>query len=78
MKKWIIIAAAVLLVVIVAASSMYTVRENEYACTFRFSEIVETEDRAGLHFKLPFVDEVKYFSKANMLYAQSVTASASG
>ena len=68
MKKWIIIAAAVVLVVIVAASSMYTVRENEYACTFRFSEIVETEDRAGLHFKLPFVDEVKYFSKANMLY----------
>lgn len=68
MKKGIIIAAVALLLVIVAASSVYTVREDQSACVFRFSEIVKTEDRAGLHFKVPFVDSVEYFSKATMFY----------
>ncbi len=68
MKKTIIIGAVVLLVLILAMSSMYVVKENQYACTFRFSEIVKTESEAGLHFKIPFVDSVKYFSKATMLY----------
>ena len=43
MKKGIIIAAIVLLLVIVLADSAYTVKENQYACLFRFSEIVDTE-----------------------------------
>ena len=68
MKKYIIGIAIAVLAVILLASSVYTVKENEYACTFRFSEIVNTESEPGLHFKLPFVDSVKYFSKATMLY----------
>ena len=68
MKKAIIIAAIALLLIIVAASSVYTVREDQSACIFRFSEIVKTEDGAGLHFKIPFVDSVEYFSKATMFY----------
>ena len=68
MKKWMITAAVLLVLVIVASGALYTVAENEYACTFRFSEIVDTQDTPGLHFKLPFVDSVKYFTKATMLY----------
>ncbi len=68
MKKGIIIGVIALLLIIVAASSVYVVQENQYACTFRFSEIVNTESTAGLHFKIPFVDSVKYFSKATQLY----------
>lgn len=68
MKKWIITAVIVLFAVIVLANSVYTVQENQYACTFRFSEIVGTKSQAGLYFKIPFVDQVKYFSKATMLY----------
>lgn len=68
MKKWIIIGAVVLLLAITAFSSMYVVAENEYACTFRFSEIVNTENAPGLHFKIPFIDSVEYFNKATMLY----------
>ena len=68
MKKGIIIAAIVLLLVIVLADSAYTVKENQYACLFRFSELVDTESAAGLHFKIPFVETVKYFSKATQLY----------
>ncbi len=68
MKKKIIIGAVLILLVILAASSMYTVKENEYACTVRFSQIIATTDQAGLHFKVPFIDSVKYFSKATTLY----------
>ena len=66
LKILLIVIAAVL--VIGLANSVYTVRENEYACTVRFSKIIETTDTAGLHFKLPFVDSIKYFSKATTLY----------
>ena len=68
MKKGIIIGIIVLALVIVAANSFYTLKENQYACTFRFSEIVNTESEAGLHFKLPFVDKVNYFTKATQFY----------
>ena len=68
MKKSIIIAVIVLVLVIVLANSFYTVKENEYACTFRFSEIINVKSNAGLFFKIPFVDQVKTFPKTTMLY----------
>ena len=68
MKKTILIAVIVLALLIVANSAYYTVEEDQYACTFRFSEIVNTTDTAGLHFRIPFVDAVKYFSKATQIY----------
>ena len=67
MKKAILIILAVLIIVGVS-NSLYTVAENEYACTVRFSKIIDTVDEAGLHFKVPFLDSVKYFSKATRLY----------
>ena len=68
MKKWIIIGVILLALLIVSEGAFYTVEENQYACTFRFSEIVNTVDTAGLHFKIPFIDSVKYFSKATQFY----------
>ena len=68
MKKKIILAVIALLLVIGISNSLYTVRENQYACTFRFSEIVDITEEPGLHFKVPFVDTVEYFTKATMLY----------
>ena len=68
MKKTIIAIVIVLLLVIGLSGSIYTVREDQYACTFRFSEIVNTTANPGLHFKMPFVDSVKYFSKATQFY----------
>lgn len=68
MKKKILWIVIVLALVVVALSSFYTVRENEYACTVRFEKIIDTVDTAGLHFKVPFVDSVKYFTKATQLY----------
>ena len=68
MKKWILIAVIVVLLIIVAANSVFTVREDEYACTVRFSKIIDTTSDAGIHTKVPFVDSVKYFSRATQLY----------
>ena len=68
MKKGILIGIAIAVLVIVLSGAMFTVRENEYACTVRFSKIIDTTDQAGLHFKIPFIDSVKYFTKATMLY----------
>ncbi len=68
MKKGILIAVVLVLLVVVGLNSVYTVAENEYACTVRFSKIIATTDTAGLHFKIPFVDSVKYFSKATQFY----------
>lgn len=67
-KRNILLIVVLVLVLIVAAECLFTVREDEYACTVRFSKIIATTDQAGLHFKMPFVDSVKYFSKATQLY----------
>lgn len=67
-KRNIVLIVVVLLAVILLGECLFTVRENEYACTVRFSKIIDTTAQSGLHVKLPFVDSVKYFSKATQLY----------
>ena len=57
-----------LLAILIGLNSLFTVRENEYACTVRFQKIIDTSSEAGLHFKVPFLDSVKYFPKATQLY----------
>lgn len=65
--KRLLIALAVI-VCLVLFNGTFTVQENEYACIVRFSKIIDTVDTAGLHFKIPFVDSVKYFTKVTQLY----------
>ena len=68
MKKGILISVILLLAVIVLANSWYTVEENQYACVVRFSQIIDVTDQAGPHLKVPFLDSIKYFSKATQFY----------
>ena len=68
MKKRVVLIAILVIVAMLGLNAMFTVRENQYACTVRFSKIIDTTDEAGLHFKIPFVDSVKYFSKATQFY----------
>lgn len=68
MKKRYFFLPILFVLLIALLGSFYTVRENEYACTVRFSKIIDTTGEPGLHFKVPFVDSVKYFSKATQLY----------
>ena len=61
MKKLIIIAIAVL--VILLSSSLYTVNETQVAIKLRLGEIVSVENKPGLKFKTPFVNNVVSFDK---------------
>ena len=67
-KKTVILLAVLILAAVCLFNSVYTVEENEYGCTVRLSKIISTTDEPGLHFKVPFLDSVKYFPKATMLY----------
>ena len=68
MKKSAVLIIVLVLAALLAVNSLFTVQENQYACTVRFSKIIDTTDQSGLHFKVPFLDSVKYFSKATQFY----------
>ena len=58
--------ALLIVVAIVAAliyGSVFTVGERELAIKFRFSEIVDSEYEPGLHFKMPYVNNVEFYPK---------------
>ncbi len=52
---------AILAVILLAMQTLYIVPETHRAVLLRFGEMVKTDIEAGLHFKLPFIDEVKLF-----------------
>ena len=70
MKNAVKIIAAVLAALLLSAGTncWYTVEEDQYACVVRFQKIIETTADSGIHFKVPFLDSVKYFSKATQFY----------
>ena len=68
MKKKVILITILILALLIGLSSFYTVREDQYAARVQFSKIIEITDQAGIHFKIPFIDSVKYFSKATQFY----------
>lgn len=67
-KLLLVIAVVAVIVIFVLCNSLFVVAENEYACVSRFSKIETIVDTAGLHFKLPFVDNIVYFPRTTMLY----------
>lgn len=60
MKNIIVIVLA--LIVVLFSTATYTVDQRETAIKFRFKEIVETDIKPGLHFKVPFMNTVEKFS----------------
>ncbi len=71
MKKNILktsLAIVIILLVIVAFQCFYTVEPDQYANTVRFSKTVNTVEESGLYFKIPFIDDIKYFPKHVLLY----------
>lgn len=47
--------------IIVASSSLYVIDEREVAIKLQFGEIVESDIMPGLHFKVPFFQNIKKF-----------------
>lgn len=56
-----VILAAVVALLVLAATALFTVDQRENAIVFTFGEIKHVIKDAGLHFKLPLVQNVKYF-----------------
>jgi len=55
------IIVLVLVALALAYSSTYTVNERERAIKFRLGEIIATDIKPGLHFKLPIINNVRTF-----------------
>lgn len=56
-----LVSAFVLIVLL--AMSAFTVDKTEYALVFRLGKIVKVISEPGLNFKMPLVDDVKFFEK---------------
>lgn len=60
-NKLIALIALALLIVLTLMSSVYSVDEREKVIVVRFGQILRHDDPPGLHMKVPFTDEARYF-----------------
>ncbi len=58
-----ILLIVVALLAILGLSSIFVVTETEYAIKFQLGRIVKADYAPGLHFKLPFVNNVRKFDR---------------
>jgi membrane protease subunit HflC len=54
---------ALVVTVLVLSMATFSVRETELAMKLRFGEIVRADYKPGLHFKVPFYNEVRKFER---------------
>jgi membrane protease subunit HflC len=68
MKKFIVtlVVIAVILIGIAAAGPFYVVDEGEQAVIVQMGKLVNVTTQAGLHFKVPFIDEVVRYPRRIM------------
>ena len=50
-----------LVLALVGSSSLYVIQETELGVKLRFGRLIETDIQPGLHYKIPFVDQVRKF-----------------
>jgi len=60
-KNSLTLIVGLLVVVLVAASTLFRVNEKQKAVQLRFGALVSEDLQPGLHFKFPFIDEVRIF-----------------
>jgi membrane protease subunit HflC len=79
MKRGLIGAAVVIaIILIVGSSTLYTIKQTEQGIVLQFGEPKEVVTAPGLHFKLPFIQNVEIYDKRVLLFenpAQEVIAS---
>jgi len=60
-RNIVLILAAIL--VILGISATFIVTETEYAIKFQLGRIVKADYEPGLHFKMPFINNVRKFDR---------------
>ncbi|HEX7272264.1 MAG TPA: protease modulator HflC [Casimicrobiaceae bacterium] len=63
MKTFLPIAAAILAGVLVLSQAVYTVDQRQYAIKFQLGEFIDAQTQAGLYFKIPLVQNIKYYDR---------------
>jgi len=63
MKFTMPVLAVLVAAVLVLSQSLYTVDQKQFAIRFQLGEIIETQPDAGLYFKVPLLQNVKYYDK---------------
>ena len=58
-----ILTIIVVALAVIVLNSIFTVDERELALKFRFGEVIQTGYEPGLHFKVPFVNNVEKYPK---------------
>ncbi len=60
------LGAVIATILVVMAMSMFTVDQRQYALVFQLGEVKRVIDEPGLYFKVPMVQNVRYFEKRIM------------
>ena len=63
MSRWLIIPVLVVVAWVFLSQSMFAVDMTQQALVLQFGRYVRTEREAGLHFKVPFTEQVTYYEK---------------
>ena len=63
MKFTMPVLAVLVAAILVLSQSLYTVDQKQFAIRFQLGEIIETQPDAGLYFKVPLLQNVKYYDK---------------
>jgi len=61
MNKLGVLLIGLLVVLVVLSASMFTVDQRQNALVFQLGEVVSVKTKPGLYFKLPLVQNVRYF-----------------
>jgi len=63
MRATVPILVLVVAVLLVLSQSIYTVDQRQYAIKFQLGEFIDAQTEAGLYFKIPLAQNVKYFDR---------------
>ena len=58
-----LIGGIILVAIVIASASLFTVDQRQYAIVFQLGEVREVISEPGLNFKLPLIQNVRYFDK---------------
>ena len=67
MKRAVPILAIIVALILVLSQSLYTVDQKQYAIKFQLGEFIDAQTQAGLYFKVPLVQNIRFFDRRILL-----------
>ncbi|TMH04805.1 MAG: protease modulator HflC [Betaproteobacteria bacterium] len=63
MKRAVPVLALLVAIILVLSQSLYTVDQKQYAIKFQLGEFIDAKTEAGLYFKVPLVQNIKFYDR---------------